>query len=101
VFFASPRGVAWWCRLLRPGFQHVYAASWYHDTERWVVFNPTRRGTVIELWTADEFPRRLDQFLAEIRPCCALRRGMSASTRRRCRGASAKSRRCSASAARR
>lgn len=65
VFFSSPRGVAWWCRILRPGFRHVYAASWYADADRWVVFNPTRRGTVIELWSAADFPRRLDQFLAE------------------------------------
>lgn len=65
LFFCDPRGVAWWCRILRPGFRHCVAASWYADTERWVVFNPTRCGTVIEVWTAEQFPARLDQYLAE------------------------------------
>ena len=65
LFFADPRGVAWWCRILRPGFRHCYAACWYHDAQRWVVFNPTRRGTVIELWAEDQFGRRLAQFLDE------------------------------------
>lgn len=65
VFFADPRGVAWWCRILRPGWRHCYAASFYNDRQMWVVFNPTRRGTVIELWPRDEFGPRLEQFLEE------------------------------------
>lgn len=65
VFFADPRGVAWWCRCLRPGYRHCYAASWYHDADRWIVFHPTRRGHVIECFTAEAFPARLTQFLAE------------------------------------
>jgi hypothetical protein len=66
VFFAEPRDPAWWARyLLRSGFRHVYAVSWYADQERWVEFNPTSTGTVIRLWKAEDFPNRLAALLNE------------------------------------
>jgi hypothetical protein len=65
IFFASPRGVSWWCRVLRPGWRHCYAACWYASEERWVVFNPTRCGIVIRLYGRDEFGAPLAAFLDE------------------------------------
>lgn len=64
VFFGDAATPVWWSRLFRRGFRHVSAAAWYADQERWVYVNPTRRGTVVEVWRSDEFDGRLAQ-LAE------------------------------------
>lgn len=65
VFFTEPTGAAWWARVLRPGFRHCYALSWYADQERWVEFNPSRTGTVIRLWREEEIAPRLARLLDE------------------------------------
>lgn len=59
VFFSNPSGSAWWTRFMRDGYRHVCAAAWFAHEECWVVFDPTRRGVVIEVWHADEFDARL------------------------------------------
>lgn len=61
VFFGEAVTPAWWRFLLKPGFRHVSAAAWYDDQQRWVWFNPTWRGTVIELYAPSEFDARLGQ----------------------------------------
>lgn len=65
VLFCEPRDPAWWARIFRPGFRHVYAVSWYADQERWVEFNPSRYGTVIRIWNNEQFPGVLAQMLEE------------------------------------
>jgi hypothetical protein len=65
VFFGNNDGCAWWARLCRPGFRHVSAAAYYADRERWVYFNPARRGTVIEIYEGDEFDVRLGYLMQE------------------------------------
>jgi hypothetical protein len=59
VFFGEADGMAWWARLCRPGFRHVAAASYFADQERWVYYDPGRRGTAIELYTGEEFDEKL------------------------------------------
>lgn len=56
VFFGEAAGPHWWSRFLRPGFRHVSAACWHVEERRWVYFNPSRRGLVIELYGEGEFP---------------------------------------------
>lgn len=63
VCFCDADSPAWWARVLRPGFRHVFAVSYYADQERWVEFNPSRIGTVIRLWRQDEFGPRLGVLL--------------------------------------
>ncbi|MCA1831216.1 MAG: hypothetical protein LC750_00450 [Actinobacteria bacterium] len=79
VFFMEPDGPAWWARLLRPGFRHVAAASWYAAEERWVYFNPSRAGTSIQIFTAEQFPpvltALLDQSTAVLRVASRFERG--------------------------
>lgn len=65
VFFLEPDGPAWWARLLRPGFRHVCAASWYAAEERWLYFNPSRVGTSVQIFTADAFPPVLTALLEQ------------------------------------
>lgn len=59
VFFGEAEGTAWWARFCRPGFRHVSAAAYYADQMRWVYYNPSRSGTVIELYSGGEFDERL------------------------------------------
>lgn len=61
VFFSDGDAPAWWVRFLKPGFRHVSAAAYYPEQYRWVYFNPTWRGTVIEVYANDEFDARLGQ----------------------------------------
>ena len=79
VFFAEPDGPAWWARLLRPGFRHVCAASWYAAEERWVYFNPSRCGTSVQIFTREAFPpvltALLDQSSAVLRFASRFERG--------------------------
>lgn len=63
VFFGEAEGSPWWSRFLAPGFRHVAACAWFADQERWVYFNPTRRGTVILLYREDEFGGRFQQMV--------------------------------------
>lgn len=64
VFFGEAEGEPWWTRFLAPGFRHVAACAWFDEQQRWVYFNPTRRGTVILLYREDEFGGRFTQLLA-------------------------------------
>jgi hypothetical protein len=63
VFFCEAERPAWWARFLRPGYRHVAACAWFDDQERWVYFNPSRRGTVILIYRDEEFGGRLTQLL--------------------------------------
>jgi hypothetical protein len=63
VFFGEAEGAPWWSRLCAPGYRHVAACAWFADQERWVYFNPTRRGTVILLYREDEFGGRYTQLM--------------------------------------
>jgi hypothetical protein len=54
VFF-SECGGAWWTRALRPGWRHVCAAAWFDDQERWVVFDPSRYGIVVQVFRPEQF----------------------------------------------
>lgn len=65
VFFSSGHVPSWWSRFLRPGFRHCCAASFYSDLGLWVYFNPTRRGTVIQIFTPDEFGPRFQGLINE------------------------------------
>jgi hypothetical protein len=71
VFFGEAEGAPWWSRLCAPGYRHVAAAAWFDDQERWVYFNPTRRGTVILLYREDEFGGRFTQLMND--SSCVLR----------------------------
>jgi hypothetical protein len=71
VFFGEAEGAPWWSRLCAPGYRHVAAAAWFADQERWVYFNPTRRGTVILLYREDEFGGRFTQLMND--SSCVLR----------------------------
>lgn len=65
IFFGNgePKHETWWSRWLTPGFHHVSACAWFADQERWVYYNPTRTGTVVLLYRADEFGPRFQQML--------------------------------------
>lgn len=67
VFFSDKIEPGYWwsplLRVLRPGFRHVAAASWYADTQRWVFVLPTARGTVIEVLDADAAGPRFQQMI--------------------------------------
>lgn len=63
VFFGEAEGAPWWSRFLSPGYRHVTACAWYDDQQRWVYFNPTRRGLVILLYREDEFGGRFTQLM--------------------------------------
>lgn len=63
VFFGEAEGAPWWSCLLAPGYRHVAACAWFDDQQRWVYFNPTRRGTVILLYREEEFGGRLTQLM--------------------------------------
>jgi len=63
VFFGEAEGSPWWARWLSPGYRHVAACAWFADQERWVYFNPTRRGTVIMVYRDEEFGGRFQQMM--------------------------------------
>lgn len=63
VFFGEAEGAPWWSGFLAPGYRHVAACAWYDDQQRWVYFNPTRKGTVILLYREEEFGGRLTQLM--------------------------------------
>lgn len=63
IFFSDTDHRRWWSRFLRPGFRHVSAAAWFATEERWVYFNPTARGLVIEIATDADFGPRFQQLV--------------------------------------
>lgn len=63
VFFGEADGSPWWARLQPHGYRHVAACAWFADQERWIYFNPTRRGTVILIYRDEEFGGRFQQLL--------------------------------------
>lgn len=63
VFFCEAEGAPWWSRCLAPGFRHVIAAAWFDDQQRWVLVDPTRRGTVVLLYRQDQFGGRFQQLM--------------------------------------
>lgn len=64
VFFSDAHEGSWWRAFLRRGFGHVSAAAWYADAQRWVWFNPTWRGLVIEAAEAEAFGPRFEQLVS-------------------------------------
>jgi hypothetical protein len=65
IFFGDTPRRAWWANVLRPGFRHIAAMSWYAAEQRWVYFDPACSGTVIRILTADEAPALIDRLLAQ------------------------------------
>lgn len=63
VFFTEAEGAPWWSRFLAPGFRHVVAAAWFDDQQRWVLIDPTRRGTVVLIYRQDQFGGRFQQLM--------------------------------------
>jgi hypothetical protein len=64
VFFGEAKDDPWWARWFTPpGYRHVAACAWFDEQQRWVYFNPTRRGTVILLYREDEFGGRFQQLM--------------------------------------
>lgn len=63
VFFSEPDRPAWWARVLRPGFRHVYAVSYFADQQRWVYFDPSRFRTAIHLFTAEQAPEAIARMM--------------------------------------
>jgi hypothetical protein len=61
IAFSEGIGRQWWKPLLRPGYRHVCAASYFADMERWLYIDPTYRGLEIEMWKPEEFGARLEQ----------------------------------------
>lgn len=80
VFFGEAEGEPWWCRFLSPGYRHVTACAWFDDQQRWVYFNPTRRGTVILLYREDEFGGRFAQLMASSTAVLRVRSSLSRSS---------------------
>jgi hypothetical protein len=64
VFWSEPADPAWWARVLRPGFRHVYAVSYFADQQRWVYFDPSRFRTSIELFSEEQAPEALARLMA-------------------------------------
>ena len=65
LFFGDDPHASWWSTLLRPGFRHIRAAAWYAQQERWVYFNPTPRGAILDLYREDEFTPYFDEMVRE------------------------------------
>lgn len=63
VFFSDGESPAWWHRFLRPGFRHVIAVAWFGEQKRWVYFNPSWKGAVLELYRQDEFDIRFGHLM--------------------------------------
>ncbi len=80
VFFGEAEGAPWWSRFLAPGYRHVSACAWFADQERWVYFNPTRRGTVILLYREDEFGGRFTQLMNSSSCVLRVRAGLARSS---------------------
>jgi hypothetical protein len=64
LFFCDTPRRAWWANLLRPGFRHIAALSWYADQQRWVYFDPALRGTTIALFDHEMGKVAIEQLLA-------------------------------------
>lgn len=80
VFFSEGDAPAWWKVFFARGWRHVQAAAWYAEQERWVWYNPTWRGTVIELYRADEFDGRLGQLATDATAVLRVRSGFARSS---------------------
>lgn len=65
IFFGDTQRRAWWANVLRPGFRHIVAVSWYAAEERWVYFDPALTGTSIRIFTAEQGPAMIDALLAQ------------------------------------
>ena len=65
ICFADNAGAAWWAKFLRPGFQHVRACCYFAAEDRWIYFNSTRRGTIIEIYTPKAFEPRFAQIIED------------------------------------
>lgn len=76
VFFTDCEGDTWWSKYLPVGYRHVTAAAWFSDQERWVYFNPTRRGTVILLYREAEFGPRMTQLMHDSSMILRVRGGL-------------------------
>lgn len=63
IFFSDGESTPWWSWFAAPGYRHVTACAWFAEQERWVYYNPTRRGTVILLYREDEFGGRFTQLM--------------------------------------
>jgi hypothetical protein len=61
IAFSEGTGRQWWKPLLKPGYRHVCAASYFADMERWLYIDPTYRGLEIEMWKPEDFGARLEQ----------------------------------------
>lgn len=61
----------WWQKILKPGFRHVCACCYFADIGMWVYYNPTRRGTEIQVARPDDFAGRWAQLA---RDCAAILR---------------------------
>jgi hypothetical protein len=79
VFFSEAKDDPWWSRLLAPGYRHVAACAWFDDQQRWVYYNPTRRGTVILLYREEEFGGRFTQLMNDSSCCLRVRGGLARS----------------------
>lgn len=75
IFFSDADAGAWWAWLFRPGFRHVTAAAWFAGAERWVYYNPTRRGTIIDVATDAEFGPRFQQLVQDSAAILRVRSG--------------------------
>lgn len=71
VFFGEAEERPWWSWFLPAGYRHVAACAWFAEQERWVYFNPTRRGIVILVCREDEFGGRFQQLVDS--SACVLR----------------------------
>lgn len=60
VFFGeAPR--TWWSPLLKRGFGHVAAAAYIARQDRWVIFDPMKRGLVLQIFSHSEVEPRLGE----------------------------------------
>jgi hypothetical protein len=75
IFFSDAGAGSWWRCLFRPGFRHVSAAAWFAGAERWVYYNPTWRGTVIDVATDAEFGPRFQQMVDDSTAILRVRSG--------------------------
>jgi hypothetical protein len=60
IFFRESPHAPWWRRLLRRGYRHVTALSFYADAGTWVMYDPSYRITV-EIYQSDEFVSLFDE----------------------------------------
>jgi hypothetical protein len=95
LFFRESSSVPFWRRGLRRGFRHVIAAAFYADKGQWIVFDPSSRGTAIEVYS------RMNSALCSVLSLqatwrsCGFRQTILAAMRRLADGAWGRSKDCS------